>query len=410
MSLAEQIQRVDGSQNDILKKVLGAFGVTVGENKIDRLAALAKLAPLLKENSILSSDTRALYNLGTDAVPDDVLKKLTEAAFIKSEIKTTSIRLDKFADDDIFEIDGVRFRVLSTSYNQDGSSGVLIQVLGLEQLTEWDNSQSTSYQNSALDTLLTGEVFNSLPNSVKSNAINASIRIYPGGHYDGNTILISRKIFAPAIGWFENAGFSDGHYIRNIQGVPGEPQTLGWSRTPAGNASYAYYNLNSDISIVTSFAQAKDSKQGLFACLLLPRDFIVKQETITKDVLYNMLTKKPVGLMLETGSYVGTGKYGEDNPNSLTFEFAPKLLFITNRRISGDFYGSASIDGNPMDCSILTTNYTNGLGFASKPESNILSGYAKKSFDGKTITWYHRRDANSQQNGSGYVYYYLAIG
>lgn len=73
MSLAEQIQRVDGSQNDILKKVLGAFGVTVGENKIDQLAALAKVAPLLKENSILSSDTRTLFGLGTDAVPDDVL-------------------------------------------------------------------------------------------------------------------------------------------------------------------------------------------------------------------------------------------------------------------------------------------------------------------------------------------------
>lgn len=77
MSLSEQIQRVDGSQNDILKKVLGAFGVTVGENKIDQLAALAKVAPLLKENSLYSSATAALFGLGADSVPDDVLALLS---------------------------------------------------------------------------------------------------------------------------------------------------------------------------------------------------------------------------------------------------------------------------------------------------------------------------------------------
>ena len=82
MSLAEQIQRVDGSQNDILKTLLSAFGVTVGENKIDQLAALAKAAPLLKENGILAADTKTSFGLSSDSTVNDVLAKLSNAASV----------------------------------------------------------------------------------------------------------------------------------------------------------------------------------------------------------------------------------------------------------------------------------------------------------------------------------------
>lgn len=113
---------------------------------------------------------------------------------------------------------------------------------------------------------------------------------------------------------------------------------------------------------------------------------------------------------IATGSYVGTGKYGSSNPNSLTFEFAPKLLFITRSNGDGNFYGAYDIAGNPIDCSILTTIYTAGLGFATVSSGDALSGYARKSEDGRTISWYHRRNASSQANYSGYTYYYFAIG
>lgn len=32
---------------------------------------------------------------------------------------------------------------------------------------------------------------------------------------------------------------------------------------------------------------------------------------------------------IQTGSYVGTGTYGVDNPNSLTFDFVPKFVIVT---------------------------------------------------------------------------------
>lgn len=77
MSLAEQIQRVDGGQNDTLKAILTALGVTVGAQKIDQLAALAAtISPKLKPDNLNSAETNALYGLGADAVPDEVLSKI----------------------------------------------------------------------------------------------------------------------------------------------------------------------------------------------------------------------------------------------------------------------------------------------------------------------------------------------
>lgn len=43
------------------------------------------------------------------------------------------------------------------------------------------------------------------------------------------------------------------------------------------------------------------------------------------EALAQLNTIKP---KIQTGSYVGTGLYGESNPNSLTFNFTPKILFI----------------------------------------------------------------------------------
>lgn len=78
MSLSEETRRVNGSQNDILKAFLAAFGVTVGSNKIDQLAALAKAAPLLKENSVLSGDTKTALGLDTSATLNDAFSILND--------------------------------------------------------------------------------------------------------------------------------------------------------------------------------------------------------------------------------------------------------------------------------------------------------------------------------------------
>ena len=94
MSLAEQIQRVDGSQNDILKTLLSAFGVTVGENKIDQLAALAKAAPLLAADGILPSSTKTALGLPENATVNDAFLKInTRLNMISSGLASVTLSL-----------------------------------------------------------------------------------------------------------------------------------------------------------------------------------------------------------------------------------------------------------------------------------------------------------------------------
>lgn len=88
-----------------------------------------------------------------------------------------------------------------------------------------------------------------------------------------------------------------------------------------------------------------------------------------------------------TGSYVGTGTYGQSNPNTLTFPFEPKAVFVCE---------SFAMDtGNPD--TIL---------YFGQPGS---TGSAEFSVSGNTFEWFST-SASHQLNNSGETYYYVAIG
>lgn len=99
------------------------------------------------------------------------------------------------------------------------------------------------------------------------------------------------------------------------------------------------------------------------------------------------------GVKIATGSYTGTGTYGASNPNTLTFDFEPKLVMI--RDTTGHklmiFFGN-----------ILTTtdSSTNGFGYD-------VTGI---TISGSQLSWYSKESAGCQANGNNSVYYYIAIG
>ena len=78
MSLSEQIQRVDGSQNDILKALAQSYGINTSGLKIDQLAAAVKASQKFKQDGLLSDATAALFGLPASSTPDDVFKKIKE--------------------------------------------------------------------------------------------------------------------------------------------------------------------------------------------------------------------------------------------------------------------------------------------------------------------------------------------
>ena len=96
------------------------------------------------------------------------------------------------------------------------------------------------------------------------------------------------------------------------------------------------------------------------------------------------------GAKIEVGSYVGTGTYGSSNPNSLTFEFVPKLVIIPVNSISG--WPVVAINGATKVYWSDNSNY-----------------FATFNWNGNTVTWYGS-SALYQLNNSGEEYEYIAIG
>ena len=88
-----------------------------------------------------------------------------------------------------------------------------------------------------------------------------------------------------------------------------------------------------------------------------------------------------------TGSYVGTGTNGKNNPNSITFDFEPKLVILQG-------YGTATmIRGASEAVYYTTTNH-----------------HLILTWSGNVLSWYCSDNATRQFNASGETYHWVAIG
>lgn len=126
--------------------------------------------------------------------------------------------------------------------------------------------------------------------------------------------------------------------------------------------------------------------------------------------------------VIYTTSYVGTGTYGQNNPNTLTFDFVPEFIWIYglydpsnisyNKVYLCNTAGGGSTSIFPMFViEKLTTSYTVGqptfLGQTGYDGASYVC-YSKKSSDNKTIYWYST--VSAQANDKNKTYYVLALG
>ena len=125
---------------------------------------------------------------------------------------------------------------------------------------------------------------------------------------------------------------------------------------------------------------------------------------------------------ISTGSYTGTGTSGSTNPNTLTFDFEPKIIMIMDCVDGLDkSYGSNWTWKFWNNTKYFGLNYARGVGFGAV-YVNYNSGYynyylcGKKSEDGKTYSWYmetsdsYPNHAAFQANVAGRKYSYFALG
>ena len=112
---------------------------------------------------------------------------------------------------------------------------------------------------------------------------------------------------------------------------------------------------------------------------------------------------------IKTGSYVGTGKSGSSNKNTLTFDFDVKYLCVTLREDDNFAEPCHAVILPDAGYGIFNTSEdlgggTDVIGMTSRPLSVTKNG--------NTVSWYvsSTTDARRQFNSSGFTYHYVAIG
>ena len=147
----------------------------------------------------------------------------------------------------------------------------------------------------------------------------------------------------------------------------------------------------------------------------LPNDAFQQIKTLIDNVQSSTDSKA----RFQMGSYVGTGTYGNKNPCSLTFDFVPKVVYIsqpTYIEVQGAD-GKYTIYSHFIQM-VSGPLYGNGLYLRrwSGGATNQLNSVVSCSFNDKTVSWYNflrdgiANDAIMQMNNSGTTYYYIAIG
>lgn len=178
---------------------------------------------------------------------------------------------------------------------------------------------------------------------------------------------------------------------------------------------------------LNKFNLLKDETAALFG---------LDENAVPDDVFRAINTAISGRAEIVAGSYKGTGTYGASNPNTLTFDFVPKLIIIFDNNNGAGLIldydmtsGASNSSIGIFDLTWLSETYKAGglvlanyLGKDEGDSSAVINGYSKRSADGKTLYWYCKPYSTSgnqatssyitraQRNQSGVTYRYIAIG
>lgn len=215
---------------------------------------------------------------------------------------------------------------------------------------------------------------------------------YVGKEYTFS-VLYTNNVFATASGVLDE---NNPIYLTNAPG--------GWdSVTVSADGCIAQFGANTGIDKTVIAAKLE----------LGSTQTLAHQEPDGNWVLNDFPVDKRAA-KIQTGSYIGTGTLGENNPNSVTFNFVPKHFQLLAQKVV-DRFGYVTwtpIHSNVMNAEWLTTAYTNALSVVGSDGSTTT--YGKRSEDGKTLYWYVEpgtySSASTQFNTANTTYYWVAFG
>ena len=217
---------------------------------------------------------------------------------------------------------------------------------------------------------------------------------------------------------------ADPKRISQLNGIA----TAWWTRAPYTSNNNECFKVGVSGNLSGS---APNQQSGIRPCFIMPTTFTstylvdeagnvgTEQEYISagsyEDILGNTI---PVP-KIETGSYVGTGTYGVDNPNTLTFGFEPKFVAIVT--LPSSTTSTSGLTTAIFVPQALTSEFSNrgylvsqgnlyygGLNLVPySSTTNYYTNYAK--IEGNTLSWYSS-NVPVQLNSNNFIYNYVAIG
>lgn len=270
----------------------------------------------------------------------------------------------------------------------------------------WNATNVNTYINSTVDTWLNNTYKNLLGEEIQNN-IGVTTFKYTPGNGDWSVSNLSRAVFllsATELGMNDEYLNDEGEKLTNSENLGGITQ---WTRSPTTNNNSNVWRILAGNRLNYNSCYVSDA---IRPCFTLPTTFnqvyyignnntiYPSQEYTTGGSITDVFGYDVPICQYETGSYVGTGTYGSRSPNSLTFSFKPKIVFISDELGVADtsYFSNFWIYGQQRGKSAQTVN---GLMYFVYLNWNNLS-----------FSWYSSSSSGQQLNSSGHNYIYVAIG
>lgn len=290
----------------------------------------------------------------------------------------------------------------SSARNNLSASTDIIEAMQ-ENLSGYDENVQANIQTVKIPYCIGGR--NSTVNTL-SNGLEC--KFFPLSAYElgSETLTNAMGIDGTSLDYFKNASQNPAFRVARYDGNP-YPY---WTRTPTTNANTTAVRCEDDGTIVNSGTGTQYSI-GYRPCFTLPVTFTAtyyvdtagnvypSQEYTTAGDFYDLWGNVIPTVKIATGSYTGTGTYGSDNPNTLTFSFEPKFILILRTVLGGNLRFGYLLPQNGIFFSCQ-----NGYGTASPSASDSTSISASEN----SVSWYFS-SAEGQFNAVA-IYYYVAIG
>lgn len=311
----------------------------------------------LNKATLLKDATAALYGLGTGAVPDDVLAAIGRYNQYWWRRRANGSHWEPVIADATFH-DVVFANSLYGNGIIQYSDQITFDSSGAPQLSNPTVLEIPLSSNTSYLSVLLGKYFAVTKNNYSS-----------GGSSNPSTTLNAVYYVPPTTSDFA-ISYTDSTYI---------------VRFSCGAVTGTYVSSTGDWEYVQSSNRNAYPDSGT-------------QDGYEYEYLGIPFDNAVTAPKIETGSYVGMGAYGANNPNTLTFGFKPKMVFMTDGR---DNFDERYTMFFPWIESLKTINI-----FKVSQNDYQLN----TTISGNTISWFTTSNASFQWNEANRKYCYLAIG